>query len=493
MEQGGSQRILVVSASLPYNIKRLSSQPVAVPEPLLIPETVGKSEVPPRRRRRSKASSSVIDIIAELNVSDKAEEFSCPEILSIEADSRHPSFLTQAANLPAIYIGLSEHNSEHELELYERKNCLPVYHPSHAKFEMYCTKVLSRLFHYSLFETRNVDLKLINEGWKDFSQVNQAVADAIMNVFREGDIVWIMDFRMLGVAGHLRDWNKLIPIGLHLNVPFPSSEVFTCLPHAKEVLEAMLGSSVISFQAYSYIRHFVSTSTRLLGLESTPLGIEFNGLPVHLTVVPIGVDVVRIREDVMDEATQSKLEAMRKVFKGKRILLGIDAMETMRGVKHKLQSFEMFLETYPSWIGEVILVQVMSPDSISTQIDPVIVNLAAKINNRFGYLGYNPVSLFNINLQQEEYLALLTIAELFLVISERAAYSIPALDYIVCQEKRHGMIMLSEFIGNTIFQPAAFIINPWDHKVKNMNSAFAYIPHAENSGVDNGSVDDANY
>jgi trehalose 6-phosphate synthase/phosphatase len=492
MEQVESQRILVVSASLPYTIKSLSSQPVA--EPSLIPETVGKSEVPPRRRRRSKvSSSSIIDIIAELTVSDKAEEPSCPEILSIEADSRHPSFLTQATNLPAIYIGLSEHNSEHALELYERKNCLPVYHPSHASFEIYCTKVLSRLFHYSLFETRNVDLKLINEGWKDFTQVNQAVADAIMNVYREGDIVWIMDFRMLGVAGHLRDWNKLIPIGLHLNVPFPSSEVFTCLPHAKEVLEAMLSCSVVSFQAYSYIRHFISSSARLLGLESTPFGIEFNGLPIHLTVVPIGVDVERIREDIADESAQSKLEAMRKVFKGKRVLLGIDTMESMKGVKHKLQGFEMFLEIYPSWIGEVILVQVMSPDNVSIQIDPTIVNLAAKINNRFGYLGYNPVSLFNINLQQEEYLALLTIAELFLVISERAAYSIPALDYIVCQEKRHGLIMLSEFIGNTIFQPAAFIVNPWDHKVSDIPFAFAHMPLAENSGIDNGGFDVANY
>lgn len=73
---------------------------------------------------------------------------------------------------------------------------------------------------------------------------------------------------------------ELIPdavIGFFLHTPFPSSEIFRCLPQRKDVLKGMLGSNLIGFQTYSYARHFISACTRILGCESNSKGVEDDG------------------------------------------------------------------------------------------------------------------------------------------------------------------------------------------------------------------------
>jgi len=96
--------------------------------------------------------------------------------------------------------------------------------------------------------------------------------------------------------------------------------------------------------------------------------------------------------------------------------------------------------------------------------DRAIVDIVGRINNRFGYLGFHPVQLFHqAHLDPAEHLALLTLADIFLAISERAAFSIPALEFIACQGKRFGQVVMSEFIGHHLFIPGIFKVNPWDH------------------------------
>lgn len=163
-----------------------------------------------------------------------------------------------------------------------------------------------------------------------------------------------MDHRLILVPQMLREKNDgAIPVVFHLGVPFPSSEIIRCHPQAKEIMQGILRSNLIVFQAFSYIHHFISTCTRVLGLDSNPKYVDFNGLPVQLRVIPVGVDADAIRSDIDSSETAKKFEAMRKVFQGKRILLGIDGPETVKGIMHSLKAFEQLLSMQPKWIGEV--------------------------------------------------------------------------------------------------------------------------------------------
>lgn len=92
----------------------------------------------------------------------------------------------------------------------------------------------------------------------------------------------------------------LIPdanIALFIHAPFPSSEIFRCLPKRREILEGMLGANLVCFQTYSYSRHFISTCIRVCGFETTPAGVDANGTITAVSYCPIGIDCERVTQD----------------------------------------------------------------------------------------------------------------------------------------------------------------------------------------------------
>ena len=72
-------------------------------------------------------------------------------------------------------------------------------------------------------------------------------------------------------------WFACWQVGWFLHTPFPSSEIYRTLPVREEVLRATLRADLIGFHTYDYARHFISSCTRILGLEGTPEGVEDNG------------------------------------------------------------------------------------------------------------------------------------------------------------------------------------------------------------------------
>jgi hypothetical protein len=54
---------------------------------------------------------------------------------------------------------------------------------------------------------------------------------------------------------------------------FVFAEMYRTLPVREEVLRAVLGADLIGFHTYDYARHFISSCTRILGLEVSCWGL----------------------------------------------------------------------------------------------------------------------------------------------------------------------------------------------------------------------------
>jgi len=70
------------------------------------------------------------------------------------------------------------------------------------------------------------------------------------------------------------------------------------------------------------------------------------------------------------------------------------------------------------------------------------------------------------NLPTHEYLALLTLADAFLVTSLRDGMNLTSHEYVVCQIGQCHPLILSEFAGTYGSLAGALRINPWDIKVR---------------------------
>lgn len=337
-----------------------------------------------------------------------------------------------------------------------------------SRWRRYAEHELYTLFHYK--QNEPTDGRAERKAWADYYKMNQKFANRILEVYKPGDIVWIHDYHLLLLPSMLRQRVPHMYIGFFLHIPFPSSEFLRCLSRRKEILEGVLSANLIGFQSYSYGRHFVSCCTRILGFESDEAGVVAYGNKVIVDVFPIGIDAAAVEKLAFDQPViDEKVVALKKLYEGKKIIVGRDRLDSVRGVAQKLRAFERFLELYPEWRDRVVLIQVTSPTSVEEEkedsggkIANKVSELVSRINGLYGSMAFSPVQHYPQYLAQDEYLALLRSADVGLITSVRDGMNTTSLEYVICQRDDCGPLILSEFSGTAFQLGAAIHINPWD-------------------------------
>ncbi|KAI9230186.1 MAG: glycosyltransferase family 20-domain-containing protein [Piptocephalis tieghemiana] len=344
------------------------------------------------------------------------------------------------------------------------KHAIPVFLPddqAKSHYDGYSKSTLWPLLHYQLWD-KATDGRTEQANWEDYMAVNQAFADIAVANYREGDIVWIHDYHLFPTPALVRSALPEAAIGFFLHAPFPSSEIFRCLPKRREVLEGVLGANLVGFQTYSYVRHFLSSCTRVLGCESSPTGIHFKGFSVSVFAFPIGIDVDKVRAFRGRDEVEKKKRAIRDLFPGKRIVLGRDHLDPTKGVVQKLQAFERFLHRYPTWRDKVVLVQVTTARHEHPRLEQRISEVVARINGTYGSITSVPVHYYNQALDRAEFYALLELGDIALITSTRDGMNTTSYEWVMCQERGHGPLILSEFTGTAGSLSGAMHVNPWD-------------------------------
>ncbi|CAO3623148.1 unnamed protein product [Cunninghamella blakesleeana] len=347
--------------------------------------------------------------------------------------------------------------------LYNQHNMVPIFLENDVAtghYEGYCKKVLWPLFHYVMWDS-DVDER---EYWDDYVRVNQLFANAIADQYEKGDLVWIHDYHLLLVPEMLRSIKPEALIGLFIHLPFPSSEIFRCIPHRREILNGVLGSSLVGFQTYNYARHFISNCTRILGCEYTPLGIKTNKTNVAIGIFPIGIDVDSTRANCNQPGVDLKVKAIRERYNGKYIIVGRDKLDPMKGILQKLEAFEKFLTDYPEWKDKVVLIQVTSPGVIQCpRLEAKVAEAVNRINTNFGSIAFTPVNHYHQHVDRDEYYALLKAGDIGLLTPVSDGMNTTSFEFVIAQENQHSPLILSEFAGTAHSMAAASIVNPWDY------------------------------
>src|SRR4030043_316311 len=132
-------------------------------------------------------------------------------------------------------------------------------------YQGFCNKTIWPLFHY--FPSYTV---YDESFWLHYKCVNKIFCDAVMQVIKPGDVVWIHDYHLMLLPKLLREEMPDIPIGFFLHIPFPSFEIFRLLPMKwrSEILGGLLGADLIGFHTHDYTQYFLRCVLRILGYEN---------------------------------------------------------------------------------------------------------------------------------------------------------------------------------------------------------------------------------
>ena len=333
----------------------------------------------------------------------------------------------------------------------------------------FCNSVLWQLFHYvplnidsKLSETRTLQFQ-----WQAHQYANKLFADVILQHYRPGDIVWVQDYHLMPLAAILKEKHPRMKVGFFLHTPFPSSEVYRTLPVREELLRAVLKADLIGFHTYDYARHFVSACTRILGLEGTPAGVEDNGTVTRIAAFPIGIDPDRFTSALEAPGVRANVAQLLNRYAGRKVMLGVDRLDMIKGIPQKLLAFEKFLEEHPEWRDRVLLVQIAVPSRTDVpeyqKLRSMVHEIVGRINGKYGTLTHVPIYHLDRQLSFDELVALYAITDVALVTSLRDGMNLVSYEYVACQRDNAGVLILSEFAGAAQSLGAgALLVNPWN-------------------------------
>ncbi|CAA0825529.1 Alpha-alpha-trehalose-phosphate synthase [Striga hermonthica] len=219
-----------------------------------------------------------------------------------------------------------------------------------------------------------------------YKSVNRMFVDVVWKHYEDGDIVWCQDYHLIFVPKFLKEYDTTVKVGWFLHTPFPSSEVHPTRPSRTEVLHAILAADLVGFQTDDYATHFVHACTRILGVEVVPEGVEDQGRTIHVAVFPLGIDAEKFIHSLEVPRVQEMMDKFKAVFAGRKVMMGVDRLDTSGRIPQKILGFEKFLEENPGWQDKVVLLQVALPTTtadyqkLKSQVNEIVV----RVNCRFG-------------------------------------------------------------------------------------------------------------
>ncbi|GAB2284304.1 threalose-6-phosphate phosphatase [Dionaea muscipula] len=353
------------------------------------------------------------------------------------------------------------------------KRCIPVFLDEeivHQYYNGYCNNILWPLFHYLGLpqEDRLATTRSFQSQFDAYKKANQMFADVVNKHYEEGDIVWCHDYHLMFLPECLKRHNSKMKVGWFLHTPFPSSEIHRMLPSRSELLRAVLAADLVGFHTYDYARHFVSACTRILGLEGTPEGVEDDqGRLTRVAAFPIGIDSERFIRALEVPKVQDHMKELKERFAGRKVLLGVDRLDMIKGIPQKILAFEKFLEESPNWRDKVVLLQIAVPtrtdvpeyQKLTSQVHEIV----GCINGRFGTLTDVPIHHLDRSLDFQALCALYAITDIALVTSLRDGMNLVSYEFVACQDAKKGVLILSEFAGAAQSLGAgALLVNPWN-------------------------------
>jgi trehalose 6-phosphate synthase/phosphatase len=359
---------------------------------------------------------------------------------------------------------LTEQDKDEISQELAKESCWAI-HLSKRQIENYyqgfCNKTLWPLFHYfpqyTVYEERY---------WQGYEQVNEMFCDRVAEIAGPDDRIWVHDYQLMLLPKMIRQKLPQAQIGFFLHIPFPSFELFRLLSWREELLEGLLGADVIGFHTYDYVRHFLSSSARIMGAEHSMGSLRVENRLVKVDAFPMGIDYERYAGATENAKVRKNLSTIRKKFGARKIILSIDRLDYTKGIIERLEAFDLFLSQNPEYKEQVTLILLAVPSRAGVEyykeLREHLETLVGRINGEHGTLGWVPVWYLYRAIPWERLAALYSVADVALVTPLRDGMNLVAKEFIATKADARGVLILSEMAGAASELGEAVIVNAHD-------------------------------
>ena len=313
---------------------------------------------------------------------------------------------------------------------------------------------------------------MFREGdWQQYRAVNQRFADAVVAEARSDDpIVLVQDYHFALLPAMIRSALPAATILAFWHIPWPNPESFGICPWRREILEGLLGSTILGFHTRFHCKNFLETADRYLEarIEHEHSTISFRESETLVASYPISIEWPTAQAQAAwpsVEACRAAVFARLGLPPGVKLAVGVDRFDYTKGILERFNAVERMLEKYPDWIGRFTLVQVAAPTRSSLDeyrsFQERIERVSERINGRFGRPGYLPVMLVAKHHEHEALTELYRAADACLVTSLHDGMNLVSKEFVAARDDEQGVLILSRFAGAARELTEALVVNPY--------------------------------
>jgi trehalose-6-phosphate synthase len=307
--------------------------------------------------------------------------------------------------------------------------------------------------------------------WESYRLVNQRFADAVVAEARGDDpVVLVQDYHFALLPAMVREKLPQATILTFWHIPWPNPESFGICPWRREILQGMLGSTILGFHTRFHCKNFNETVDRYLEarIEHEHSTIAYREKETLVESYPISIEWPQQEALERSGSTRQCRERVlaRLGFPDDVCLaVGVDRFDYTKGILERLNAVDRLLEKWPSWIGRFVFVQVAAPTRSSLDeyrnFQQHVERVAERVNARFGRPGYQPIHLIVRHHEHEEVMELFRAADICVVTSLHDGMNLVCKEFIAARDDLQGVLVLSRFAGAARELPEALIVNPY--------------------------------
>ncbi len=307
--------------------------------------------------------------------------------------------------------------------------------------------------------------------WDQYVAVNRKFADAVVDEAKSPNpLVLVQDYHFALLPQMVRERLPGATIITFWHIPWPNPEVFGICPWREEILQGLLGSSILGFHTQFHCLNFLDSVDHLLEcrIDREHSTARTAGRSTLVRPYPISIEWPPTALVGQPSMAECREKVRRDYDLGPDVLLavGVERFDYTKGIADRFRAVENLLENHPEWIGRFTLLQIAAPTRSSLpayrQTHAEAEAVATQVNQRFGRPGWLPIVLVARHHEPDQVFTLFRAADLCLVSSLHDGMNLVAKEFVAARDDDDGVLVLSSFAGVSRELLEALIINPYD-------------------------------
>jgi trehalose 6-phosphate synthase len=210
------------------------------------------------------------------------------------------------------------------------------------------------------------------DDWSQYRAVNQKFADAVCDEVDSKDpIILVQDYHFALAPAMIRKRLPAATVIVFWHIPWPNAGRMGICPWRQELLEGLLGSSIVGFHTQLDCNNFIDSVDRYM---ETRIDREHDAIVMrgHRTLIrpyPISLEWPVRWVDIAPSPEECREQVWREfgLKPGALLGVGVDRLDYTKGIEERLLAVELLLERHPYFSGRLSFAKLGAPSRTTIQ------------------------------------------------------------------------------------------------------------------------------